>query len=396
MSYAAGVDVLWPVPPTWVSAVRERLEWQTSVVRSRYSGRGQKRQLRRSPRRFFELTCTAQHANRRALDTLLQARGVHTWQLPIYHDVQLLGPLNSGVSTVPCTTTGYEFVGAGKALLWRALNDWEIVTINTVGGSQLNLSAPTTRAWPKATRLYPLRTAVLDELPAESSYSDARGTRQVQFRLLGANDATATAPAASYLGYPVLEEPPEWSGDLETLFNRQIERVDNDTGAVALLDQPGRPFREAQCRWLLGNRTRHTQIRALLHWLRGQQATLWVPTWHSDLLLAADIGAGDNSIAVEWAGYSLFGALADNWRDIRIELLNGTVYYRRLGSVLDEGATEALGIDAPLGVAVSRAQVRRISFLVLSEQASDVVELEHATDASGITRISTRFRGVAA
>jgi hypothetical protein len=386
--------VLWPVPPTWVSAVRERLAWQTSVVRSRYSGRAQKRALRRAPRRYFELTCTAQHASRRALDTLLQARGVEPWQLPIYHDVQFVAPLTSGASAIPCTTAGYEFAAGGEALLWRGLNDWEIVAINTVGGSQLSLSAPTTRAWPVATRLYPLRAAVLEELPAESSYSDARGTRQVQFRLLDAEDATATAPAASYLGYPVLEEPPEWSADLETLFNRDIERVDNDTGAVTLTDQPGRAFREGQCRWLLGNRARYSQIRALLYWLRGQYATLWVPTWHSDLQLAADIGASDPSITVEWAGHSLFGALAANWRDIRIELLDGTIYYRRLTSVAEQGATEALGIDVSLGVAVSRAQVRRISFLVLSEQAGDALELEHATDASGITRVSTRFRGV--
>jgi hypothetical protein len=170
--------------------------------------------------------------------------------------------------------------------------------------------------------------------------------------------------------------------------------VDNDTGAVTLTDQPGRAFREGQCRWLLGNRARYSQIRALLYWLRGQYATLWVPTWHSDLQLAADIGASDPSITVEWAGHSLFGALAANWRDIRIELLDGTIYYRRLTSVAEQGATEALGIDVSLGVAVSRAQVRRISFLVLSEQAGDALELEHATDASGITRVSTRFRGV--
>jgi len=394
VSYTAGGEVLWPVPPNWVVAVRERLEWRTSVVRSRYSGRQQKRALRRSPRRYFELSCTAQHASRRALDNLLQARGVETWQLPIYHDVQLVGPIASGASVVPCATSGYEFAAGGQAVLWRGLNTWEIVGINTVGGAQLNLSAPTTQSWPVGTRLYPLRQAVLEELPSEASYSDARGTRRVNFRLLGANDATATAPAATYLGYPVLEQSPEWSADIETLFARDIDRLDNDTGAVTLIDEPGRPFREAQCRWLLGNRARHGQIRALLHWLRGQQATLWVPTWHSDLQLAADIGAADTAISVDWAGYSLYGALAANWRDIRIELLGGTVYYRRLTSVLDQGATEALGIGTALGVAVPRAKVRRISFMVLAEQASDAVELEHATDASGITRVSTRFRGV--
>ena len=393
MNYTSGGDVLWPVPPDWADGVRETLEWKTDVLRAR-NARQQKRELRRAPRRFFAFRTLAEKQNRRVTDMLLQDRGIASWRLPIWHDVQLIAALSNGVNVIPCKTTGYEFAVAGQAVLWKSINEWEVVTINSITSTQLGIAGTTSRAWPLGTRLYPTRTAVLAGQPDEAGWTDASGTRQVQFRITEPCDVTGVLPGATYRGLPVLEARPHWGEDIGSVFSRDIDTIDPGTGVVYEQDFPGRAYRAADMRWICGTRAEHTSKRALLYALRGQMQSVWLPTWYADLVLTADIGASDTTITVEWAGYTLFGRMQPNWRDIRIELLSGTIYYRRVTAASESGTNEVLTLDAALGAAVPLAQVRVISFMVLSEQASDVVEIQHDTDAEGVSTIATRFRGL--
>lgn len=131
-----------------------------------------------------------------------------------------------------------------------------------------------------------------------------------------------------------------------------------------------------------------------LYGLRGRMQTLWVPTWNNDLKIANDISSTTIHITVEWAGYTSFGRMQANRRDIRIELLDGTVFYRRITASQEDGNAEVLTLDAALGVLVQRLRVRQISFLVLAEQSTDTAELLHDTDIEGLTRLTTSFIGV--
>ena len=72
------------------------------------------------------------------------------------------------------------------------------------------------------------------------------------------------------------------------------------------------------------------------------------------------------------------------------------MFYRRINGsfVSGAGATETLTLDASLGQAVAPGQVRLISFMTLSESAADTVDLEHITDAAGITRSALAFKAV--
>lgn len=394
MSFATGATPIWPVPPDWADGVRETLDWLTDYLPAR-NGKAQKRELRQAPRRVIEFSVINDEQGRRVADAILNDAGGRYWLLPIWHDVQLLNaPLASDATSITCAPAGRDFRAGGKALLWLAVNDWTVLDVEDVVDGALVLSTATSRTWQAGTRLYPLRKAHLVEQPQETIWTDESGTRSIQMLIDEPCDWVAGLPAATYRGVPVLELRPDQGEDLQQTFRRLQEPVDVGTGLVTLFDWGGRAFREASVTWLAYGVEANNELRSLLYGLRGRMQTLWVPTWNNDLKVTNDIAAASTHITVEWAGYTVFGRMQPNRRDIRIELLDGTVYYRRLTDAQESGDSELLTIDSALGVLVQRQNIRQVSFLVLAEKASDTAELLHDTDIEGLTRLTTAFIGV--
>jgi hypothetical protein len=132
----------------------------------------------------------------------------------------------------------------------------------------------------------------------------------------------------------------------------------------------------------------------LFYGLAGRFGNIWVPTGTADLQIIGGGSLLDSTLTVEWSGNTLFGELAKGRRDIRIELRDGTALHRRIETTIEVGGNEELGLDSGLG-GIDPSMIRRISFLVLAEQSSDAIEIQHLADADGVTRAATTFRAVA-
>lgn len=395
MSYVIDSPVLWPVPPDWENGVRERLEWLSDVLTAR-NGSSQKRELRQAPRRFFEFEVVSEGQQRRVLDMLLNDHGSKYWMLPIWHDVQWIQPVEKGAVLIPCQdTTGSDLLPESYAVLWLGVSEWELVMIETVEVDHVIISLPTTRIWPAGTRLYPVRTAHLVEQPQEAAWSDRVGMRTVQMQLDEPNDYPAAWPStAEYRGLPVLEWRPDESDNRTSAFERTVGVIDADTGPIRRFDRPGRAFRSTEMAWVIKGRIEHARLRSFLYALRGRMGNLWLPSWNTDLVLAAPVAPASSVISIEWAGYTLFGHQQPTRRDIRLELHDGSVFYRRITGSVEDGETETLTLDSAFGRAVAFSDVRQISFMQVCEQLSDRVELLHETDAIGITLCTSRFRAI--
>ncbi|HDS1834387.1 TPA: hypothetical protein QEM98_000472 [Stenotrophomonas maltophilia] len=395
MSYTSAGPVPWPVPPDWSSGVRETLAWLTDVLRSNRTGYTQHRQLRLSPRRTFTFDVLAEAQARRVADALLFDRGTKLWALPIWHDVQrLLNPVAVGATIIPCRTTGFEFREGGQAMLWRSVNAFEVVTIDAVLGDSLALLQPLGAAWGGGTRLYPLRAARVVDGSQESAWNDVAGKRSVSFEIAEVCDWPAELPASTYLGFPVLEHRPDEGSDPTASYSRQIEVVDEGSGLPSVFDLAGRAFRSASHRWLMDGRDEHGAVRSLLYGLAGRAVPLWVPSWAADIKVAATIAADSTVLVVEWCGYTLFGRQQAGRRDIRIELKDGTVFYRRITGSGEMGEFESLTIASALGTTIAPSRIRLVSFMSLCTQTSDELEIEHQTDADGIGVCDLSFMAV--
>ncbi len=399
MSYAIGQAVPWPVPPDWKRPVREQLEWLTDALPRARSGKQQKRKLRLAPRRRFSFEVISEALERRIADAVRFDHASRVWLLPIWPDVQMLtADLAQDVTAIACRTTGFDFLAGGRAMLWSAPNSFEIVAIDSLDEEGLTLVAPTTQAWPRGTRLYPVRQARLQPNTSESHWSDDASRTRVEFAIDEPSDWSielAEWVTSTYRDKPVLEWRPDEPDDPRSSYSRELNELDEGTGPVVMSDLPDMPFRSQENDWLIGDREQHTAFRSLLYMLSGRFGAMWVPSWNADLKLVSSIASGATEMTVEWCGYTVFGREQVNRKDIRIELFDGTVLYRRITDSSESGETEVLTIDSAPGQAIAPAAVRVISFLTYAQLASDAVEISHITDADGTARATLRFDGIA-
>lgn len=387
--------IAWSFAPDWADGVVETLEWLTDVLTSETAVE-QRRALRLAPRREFEAKMYVEGSDRQLLDMLLYGWGSRVWALPIWHEIQQLqGDLALGAQRINCATQFLDFEAGGLAMLrGESAFDFEVVEVGTLDAAGLNLARPTQRAWARGSRLYPVRPAQLLESPALTRLTDQAVAMDVRFRLSSPSNWPAVLPATLYRGYPVLEQRPEESEDLTSSFERLTQLFDSGL-SMPLVSTTSRALPVQGWRWLEEGRAARAALRSLLYGLRGRQVPVWVPTHADDLQLVATIASASLTFDVANIAYTRFGQSRPGRRDIRIELVNGTVFHRRItGSTELAGNIERLAIDSALGQTVEPSQVSRISWMVLSRGNSDRVEIEHQTDSEGVASCALTFRGV--
>lgn len=386
---------IWPVTPDWSNGVAETLAFGTDVMRASATAVSQHRSYRIGPARGFAFDVLAAAQERRVVDMLLAGySGI--WQLPIWPDVQWLSAsVASGADAVPCATAGFDFVARGLALLYASVNRWQVVTIETIAADHIALSEPTTLAFARGSRLYPLRSARVQPGAEERYKSDDVSRRRLTFDIAEPCDWPALVDPSTYLTHPVLETRPDESDDPTASYERMLQTVDDGIGVPLVHDLPAQALRIQKCDWKLFGRAQHSWFRSLIYTLDGRRVPMWLPSFASDLKAAAAIAGGSTSLSAEWAGYTLFGKGRHNRKDLRIELNDGTVFYRRINDAAEAGDTETLTLNASLDAgSIAPERIRCISFMALSTLASDEIEIEHVTDADGTAKSTTGWQAV--
>lgn len=392
---------LWPLPADWAQGMREGLEWLTSVQRS-IDGSRDAEPMREFPRRDFSIDYVADRKERRIIENAMFNWTGRIWTLPVYPDIERLAsalPAASGAIPMPGGTADLDFAEGGQVALWRDVDDYELVEIAEAGveTNQLLLARPTLKNWPAGTRIYPTRQARLQSAPQLARKNDQVITFSASFDVDEPCDWPAIAPAAIYLGFPVLEHRTDEAEDPQGAYGRQLEVLDGNVGLVAVDDVTGFSWPTQSHAWRLDGRAERAAHRSLLYWLAGRAQALWLPTGNDDLQLVETASAPGATLTVAWAGIAKFLGGAPGRKHVRIELVDGTVFYRRISSIEElDAARERVALDPALGQALAPAQVRQISWMALSALASDRVEIAHMTDSKGGADCAVTFEGTPA
>lgn len=385
----------WALPPDWGQSVDEEIAWLTDVQQS-VDGSETRIPLRGAPRRTWEFGVIEGRTERRILEHTLYDWTARTWALPMWTDVSwLAAPVALGAITLPVDPTDLDYRAGGLVMLWSGVQQYELVEVDTLAVGQINLVRPTQQAWPAGTRAYPVRTAYLTDAPAIARKNDRVITTRARFASAEPCDWPAVAPAAMYLGYPVLEDRPHERDDPTLSMGRQIVITDGDVGLVDIDDISNRPWPLQSHAWLLQGRRDRAAHRSLLAWLQGRAQVLWLPSWADDVELLEP--AAGTTLTVAWASISRSLRAQAGRRQLRIELRNGTVLYRQVTSAAElDAARETLVITPTLGMTIDPLQVLQISWMTLSRLASDRVSISHMHDVAGLANVRTSFAGVAA
>lgn len=382
----------WTFAPDWSASVLERLEWKTDVLRS-FDGSEQRRALRLAPRKAYEFDAFFLGRERRLAETIAFGWGGRVWALPVWPDgVDTAADVASGALFVACETEGLDFAPGAFAIFLRDAFASEVVEIAEVVPSGLHLARPTRSAWPSPSRLYPARTARLRDQIRFSRWDFDTSAARVAFELAEPVDFEPALPTTTHRGLPVLERRPDWQGGFELELQRKLAEIDNGIGPTAVDDEGEIAFPLQRMGWTLTSRADRAVFRAMLYALKGRRGSLWVPAWERDLVPVATIVSSAASIDVDFCAYATQIAQAPGRRDVRIELVDGTVFYRRItGSLQLDDNVERLQLDTPLGRTIAPGEVLSVSFMALCRLESDAVELAHLT--GDVSESATIFRG---
>lgn len=369
-----------PVTP-WLfrleGEVLERLEWLTGVIPA-FDGSEQRTQLRLYPRRYFEFAHTLTEQERRIAENLLHARQAGVWAVPVWMDLQHLeAPLAIGSSSVPVTPATRDYHVGGYVGLMTGPTTYEILEVATIGGSSVTTDTVTEIAWPAGAMVFPVRLVRMPDQLQLRRFTGAVATGRFRYRTVDDNAYTAATESTTHRSYPVLTIKPNWSEDPRQDLQRQLALVDAGTGGQYVDDESGGPAYLQSHRWFLNGRTEIDAFRQWLYARKGRLSAFWMPTWAQDLVVVEDIGSSDTTIDVEYSGYADQVAQGIGRRDIRIELRDGTVFYRRITASTELSPTvERLTIASSLGSAVDADAVALVSFLHLVRLNADGAEIQ--------------------
>ena len=391
----------WSLPPDWTEPVIETLAWLTDVQVA-LAGNVTRTPLRDAPRRSWEFAVLADRRERRWVEHALFDWTGRVWALPVFVDsTWCRAAVPAGATEIQVATAGLDFAVGSLAMLWRDVATYELVEIAEITGERLRLRAPTRRAWPIGTRLIPCRTARLTDAPELRRHNDRLMRTQLRFEATESCDWPPALPATRYRGFPVLEHRGDETRDPGASFARRLDLLDGEVGRSHLDDLSGLAWTTQSHAWRLMGRTERSAHRSLLYGLQGRAEALWLPTWTDDLEVIETIGESAVTLTVAACGVSRSLRQQAGRRHIRIELTDGTVFYRAVEAsseiaLANGDIGERLRMDAALGRMVTPERVRLACWMALVTLAGDTVELQHHADSEGLLDCAVTFAGVPA
>lgn len=394
LALTANRIIAWTFTPDWGDGIRERLTASTDILQSE-SAVSQRRRLRLAPRREFSGPMYAEGRERQLLDLALFGWSDRIWSMPVWPDIQLLQVgIAADVDFIPCSTQHLDFRAGGLAML-RGEDAFtsETVEILEVQSTGLLLERTTQQAWPAGSRLYPARPAQLIEEPSLAKLTDRLVEAEVRFLVVEACDWPEWLPATIYRGRPVWDRRPDDSENLTHSAQRLRSTLDSGFAQPLITDPAGRALQMFGQRHLDLGREARALVRSFIYGMWGRQNVVWVPSHMADLTVVAPISSSATTLDIEHVGYTRFSNGKPGRRDIRIELLDGSVRMRRIiGATELSNQVERLALDSALGIDAQPNQVARISWMNLMRFESDTQDIEHMTDSEGVAAWATVFR----
>lgn len=393
--FSAGVEfenlAVWPFMPDWQNDVTETLSWLTGLLSSR-TGAEQRFGLRLTPRRSFEATFKPIGRFRTLFDLFTMRVGGSPFYIPVWHDSNKLSvAATAGGYSIDIGSTEFTEFQDSPGLFIGGTSRYEIAEYNGQTDTQILLATALVNSWPKGTRVFPIQKVQFDSQPQAAGKADRAYETRVKFRSIGGHGCLFETDIPLLLGNYVLEVEPNYVQDLSYNYDRIIAELDNQTGFSVRKDinTYGRVIQ--QYAFYLKGRERHAWFRAFMYALRGRQVPIYVPTFMSDIELTE--AASGSTIIVKRCGYTEFSGPFPGRDRILVLLHDGTRYYRRIvSSAIIDDSTESLSISPPLFLA--KNLVHRISFVPFSRLDQDDIEIVHHTDSSGLSTVTTVFKGI--
>lgn len=382
VKYGASVSgrrvVIWPYPPSWDTPLTETLQWLTNILRS-YDGSEQRRALRTKPRRSFSYAFKTAREESSRLENLLWGWQNRLYAFPVWTDRPHLNvAAKRGDLALTMPTATYSFTPGALAVLFSDVRNMEVVEVDGVQNGTLSLKRPLEADWPLGTSVYPVLLGHMPTSVPMTRLTSQALTGTVTF----ATDPAVTdsfipvaAADTTYNGLEVLLRQPNWQGGLSNEMQYAFETLDKQTGAINWQTTEDTPRIQRAYSWLLSNRQKIYDFRAMLGRRNGQQKTMYVPSWHDDFKVSKGIGAAETGLYVKDNEFRLMVGTDPAREAVMIRLRDGTTFFRKIVGVSTDDVSTILTLDSALGREVSLEQFKTVHMLMRTRLATDDVNI---------------------
>lgn len=385
---------VFAVQPNWANPVIERLQYSTEVLSSE-SDVEQRRSLRTTPRRSFEMSFARHSQIRSRIDTFLGGIGRNKCMLPMWHEQYVLtATLSSTLSIADGTIGMREFRDGGFVIVTdRDPAVYEVLQISTANLSTglITFVGGPVGSWPAGSRVLPLREARVAESGSLDNPTDSAGTTSIRFDIEDTEGSWFTpswGAVASLWSFAF-----DRGQQISVAHDRATAYVMNDEyGPVDVYDLDQKTRLNIRGAVTLRGRAMTFAFRRFVEMTRGRAVRFWMPSFTADVQAVSSVGG--TTLTIRSIGAADYMKTDQDYRGkLRLELLDGSApVYAEVQSVQRVSATQESITLASSLPSVTASLIARISFVMPVRFNQDLFELQHLVDGSAAVKTSVVMR----
>ena len=356
---------LLPLEASIVSS--EILEWKTDLFISD-NGTEDREKLRANARRKIFYKFFENYVNK--IPGLITEYGAYDqlWAVPLWMERQYIGSVTLGTTVISCTTDIYDFRDLSLALLYESRDKWQIIEIDTVGGSQLNLTSLTGAF--TAAYLFPVRIGtIVKNILRESTGWNVKS--ELVFEIVDVLDPAESVPSQylsnDYYTDEIFKIGPTYNSNIQN----NMKRIDFELGKIYKVfpwtnNRIVKPFYN-----MFETQQEIFDFRQQLTRRSGKYRSYWEPTFEVDLTNQS-IGLVEDILLISSNGFLDWDKQREH---LAIVDTSGTWFLREIISTNQDSSTiVSLTLDSNLDIQSST--IDTISFLGLRRYNTDSIELK--------------------
>lgn len=347
---------------------------------------------RKNARQLFEWTIRVEEGPEHSqFENILFDWQQRAFGIPMWHEATTLTVATVAASTLTVNVASTDYADwrvGGLGLVYTDRSTFDVLEVASLTATTITFSNPTQSAHAVRALVIPLRTAFAKKVIRGSRWRVGMREYQMSFRVDDNDiDIGSTAAFSTFNSKVLLDGCNVVNRIMQEELTQDQVIIDGTVGKTEQVSPWERNKRSYQYTFFVQSQQSLWELRQLLHSLRGQWKSFYVPTFNKDLQPILDLTSAQNTLDVTNVGYTLYVRERQSRNVIQILFTDGTYLMRTITSSAEVDATrETLTLDSTWPSTKTVDEVARISYVEEVRFNSDRIQITHE-QANGRARI---------
>ncbi len=379
------------------TGVTEELQWRT-VIGPANDGTEQRMATLIHPRQFIIMDVEVEEGpEKQRVDNFLHANTGKLVGVPVWWDQNRL---SQSVAITDTTINLYsaeyaDYRVEGTAILWASETDFEIVNVDSITATTLEISSGATKTFAAdQTIVAPLRVAWLMGSVKTTRQTEGLTNYRIVFHVNDNEVELSDTSAFNTYNSKVLFDGFNKIETAAESWDRVVEVVDGETGVVNYQQLEPNARRRSQKGFITESPQELWELRGVLHALRGMQVSFYLPTKTEEFTPTAALAIATASMDFVNVGYNENVDATPGRNHLRVNETDGTTHDREIisSSVIDTDE-ESLVVDSNWPSTIAVADIDYVEILEKVRWDTDRFRIVHE-EIAGDARMVAATRSV--